>query len=259
MPPLAEVPAWFSADRRSGPKHQRLFLFPYAGAGAAAYRTWPAALPSGLDVRCLQMPGRGVRFSEPLLTSMAELIDGLMPALIPLLDRPYGLFGHSMGASVAHAVACEIARRGLPEPSVLLVSGRNAPLPAYVRPSLHELSRADFLAALDALGGMHPDLLGNDELIDIVLPILRADFTMLVGYAPSPIATLECPVVAYGGDRDRETIREGLQAWAKCTEGGFRLAMLPGTHFFLHESERALLEDVNAELHRRFVSTQGRF
>ena len=262
MPPLAEAPAWFSADRRPGQKHERLLLFPYAGAGATAYRTWPAALPSELDVRCLQMPGRGARFREPLLTSMAEMIDGLMPELMLLLDRPYAFFGHSMGAAITHALACEIARRGLPEPSVLLVSGRDAPLPAYARPSPHDLPRAEFLAALDALGGMHPDLLGNAELIDIVLPILRADFTMLVGYASSSRAStvtkLKCPIVAYGGDRDREITWDGLQAWGECTEGNFRLAMLPGTHFFLHESEPALLNDVAAELHRRLASVRHR-
>src|SRR5208337_878151 len=102
---------WISC-RNPGPKTRlRLFCFPYAGAGALIFRNWSDALPRDIEVCPIQLPGRGTRLTEPPFTKLSCLVEALTRALIPLLDRPFAFFGHSLGALIGFELARQIRRQ----------------------------------------------------------------------------------------------------------------------------------------------------
>jgi surfactin synthase thioesterase subunit len=223
----------------------RLFCLPYAGGSALrVYHEWPALLPDGIDVWPLELPGRGSRMAESLCTSVDGLTDDLVPTVLSALDAgPYAIFGHSLGGLLAF----ELARRmehvhGRP-PAHLLVSAFEAPgLPA--EPDRDHLLPDDaFRARLRELVGTPQEVLDNDDLMEILIPVLRADFTVSNTYRfASPWLTLSCPLTVFGGLDDPEAPPHTLRAWQHRTTGAFRLRLLPGNHFFLN-TERALLTE----------------
>jgi medium-chain acyl-[acyl-carrier-protein] hydrolase len=248
---LAPLP-WIATDPRSrgqlGECRVRMFLLPHAGGGASSYRLWPALLPADVDVRPVLLPGREHRFNEPAIDRMDRLLDGLVPAIIPLLNRPYVLFGHSMGACIAHALAHRLADPAQRPPALLILSGRNAPSTPRATPSLHDRPDAEFLDGLRRLGGTPPEVLENQELMDLVMPTLRADFALANTCVPTS-SPLRSPILVIGGADDPETTMAGLAAWTACTIGSTRVVTLPGGHFFTETQRGPLLALLADALH----------
>lgn len=250
--PIAATRRWLVADPRPGPFGARLLLLPHAGGGANTFRAWPQLLPAGIEARALQLPGRERRFGEPPLTDMAALVDACLPAIAPLLDRPYAILGHSMGACIGHALIHRLQVRGLRLPALFIAAGHDAPTHARLRPVLHALPDAEFLEALRGLGGTPPEVLANQELLDLLLPMLRADFAVIASYRPAP-ARFPCPILALAGSEDTETTPEGLTAWRACTSAGAELATVPGGHFFIEEQRAGVLGLVLAAMRRHGI------
>lgn len=222
----------------------RVFAFAHAGGGASFFRPWAAAMPDGVELCAIQLPGREQRFAEPCFGRLGPLLDELVPALTPFLDRRFALFGHSLGALVAF----EVARRLGDVPLVgLAASAFRAPhLPA--ERTLSALPDGEFLAEIARLGGTPPELLGDPELMETMLPALRGDFVLAESYRHDPGARLAVPIVAMGGAADPWVGAEALGGWAAHTGTGFRLRLFRGGHFYLVE-ERG---EVIAELDRLF-------
>lgn len=219
----------------------RLLCFPYAGGRAEAFRTWPEGLPPHAAVAALQLPGRGDRFEEEPLEGALEVVDEALAA-IPT-GSPLVLFGHSMGAIVAFEVAREIRRRNGRLPSVLVVSGQDAPQLIEPPPDpVHALSEDDFVAELARLDGTPPELLADRSLMKLVGPAIRADFAVSERYAYRAEPALELDILALSGWDDRETTIDRVDAWREQTEGSFRHLTVPGEHFFLHTSEPVVLQ-----------------
>ncbi|AIT20193.1 thioesterase II family protein [Burkholderia thailandensis] len=226
---------------------QRLFCIPYAGGGASVFRGWPARLGATVDVRPLHPPGRGRRFRDALLYRVDRIADEVTEAIAPLLDRPYTLFGHSMGASVAFEVASRIQARRLREPTCLIVSGRGAPhLPTQRRP-IHDLPDDQFLDEVIRMNGTPPEILAHPEVITLLLPILRADFKAVETYRAEPHPPLNCRIVALGGSGEPDSA-EAVESWRTYTTGGFRGEILPGDHFFIHGHAERLFSVLGEEL-----------
>ena len=238
--PRSDTALWIAADKRPGPRRAQLFLLPHAGGGAPAYRLWPGLFPLDVEVLPVLLPGRDRRFGEPAIDRMERLLDGLAPAVAATIDRPYVVFGHSMGACIAHALAGRLQAECVPPPALLVVSGRNAPSLPRATPSLHDRPDDEFMAGLRRLGGTPPEVLDNRELMDLVMPTLRADFALANTYVPAaePLAT---PILAIGGVDDPETTPAGLAAWAGCTTAATRVEILPGGHFFTETARPALV------------------
>lgn len=226
----------------------RLFCFPHAGGGAVAFRDWVRHLPEAVELCPVQLPGRETRLQEPPFGRIAPLVAAACEALLPYLDRPFAFYGHSMGALVSFELARRLRRVGRKLPEMLLVSGRAAPHLPPDRRSLHELPEAELLAELRDLDGTPAEVLDSRELMELMLPTLRADFAVCETYTFSPDAPLSCPIVAFGAADDPEVGRERLAGWGLHTTESFELEILRGGHFFPYSTESGFLNSLSWRL-----------
>jgi len=225
----------------------QLFCFSHAGGGPSFFRPWGACLQPEITVRRVLLPGRESRLEEPPFRCIADLVDPLCAALEQFLDRPYALFGHSMGAAVAYEVARRFSAAGTAGPSCLIVSGRKAPWLA----SQHRLSALpdeEFVAEVARLNGIPPQVLGEPELLSMLLPTLRADYELSETYRPLPGGRVDCPVVAYMSTSDPEAEYTEMLAWRKVTAGEFSIRVFHGDHFYLKGGRPDVLNAVREDL-----------
>jgi surfactin synthase thioesterase subunit len=225
----------------------RLFCLPHAGGGATAFRTWNAALPPSVQVCPVLLPGRETRRSEPAYHDFSELADAIARELQPWLDIPYAVFGHSMGSLLAFEWVRRLRREGRPMPVWLFLSGRRAPDSAPDgSPLLHPLPDPEFLERLTALyQGIPQEILREPELMDLFLPILRADIAVVESYRFQEDDPLDCPLTVFAGSKDASVNWDQLLAWNRQTRGRFAAEILPGGHFYLHDP---LLQTISATL-----------
>lgn len=239
---------WFARIRPRPEAAVRLFCFPHAGGAASSYFHWPAAL-DGVDVMAVQPPGREGRLAEPPVADMATLLDRLVAAVEPYLDRRFLFFGHSMGALVAFELARALACRGLPQPERLYVSGRRSPTVPNAETPLHTLPDQDLVAELNRrFGGLPPAILAEPELMALFLPVIRADLAVLERHDFRADPPLGLPVTALGGEADARAGEADLAAWRELTTAGFALRRFPGGHFYLHDRREDFLRDFAAML-----------
>ncbi|MGY3453350.1 thioesterase II family protein [Bradyrhizobium sp. USDA 4353] len=232
--------AWIGGDPET-PRRLRLFALPFAGGNAASFGEWPSRLPGWIAFSPVHLPGRERRIMEPAIDDAHALISQLVPAITPWLDRPYALFGHSMGAMLAYELTHALQQRGLPMPELLIVSGHGAPnLPRQFRDVSH-LDDAAFVAAVTELGGLPSMLLDEPELLALVLPALRADFRLCETYRWSPRPPLSCPILAIGGRSDPIAGLPELQSWQAMTSAPLACEMFDGNHFFIHHALPAVV------------------
>jgi surfactin synthase thioesterase subunit len=252
------APAWVSFPDPRPDAHLRLFCFPYAGAGASVFNSWPALVPASVEVCLIQLPGREGRLLEPACSELPVLVDRLGHAVHPWLDRPFAFFGHSMGALIAFELARALRKGAAPEPTHLFVSSHCAPhLPTRGR-FLHRLTDSELTLRLRQLNGTPEEVLTNVELMRLLLPTLRADCMLCETYEHSPSEPLACGVTALGGREDPAVAGAELEAWRRHTRGPFELQMLPGDHFYLHSARPRLLRLIVARLTRDGRSRAGR-
>ena len=249
MPTTDTANAWLRINQPNHHAHCRLFCLPYAGGAASIYRTWHQHLPAEIEVWAVQLPGRENRIRENPFTNAADLVQALLPNILPYLDKPFALFGHSMGALIAYELAHALSQQGY-SPTHLLVSGRRAPFLPDAEPPLHTLPTIDlFLSAVQQRYNNLPAVIFADaELRDLFAPLLRADFTLVEIYQYRERAPLPCPIVAFGGDADPQVTEDELRAWQQLTQSNFALHLLPGGHFYLNEQRAQLLALVVAAL-----------
>lgn len=228
----------------------RLFCFHYAGGGPHVFREWADKLPVSIDVYCVQLPGRGMRLHEAPYDDLPALIKALHSALQPYLQKPYAFFGHSMGSILSYELAQQIRKENGTPPVHLFLSGRPAPQKTVKRQPICGLPEAEFITEMGRYGGTPEELLGNAELMKMMMPTLRADFSICENYSYSGHPPLDCPISAFGALEDPDVSRESLEAWRLETTSTFSVHMFPGNHFYLQPSQRLLLQVLSREMYR---------
>lgn len=239
---------WIQRPQPNPSASLRLFCVPYAGASARIFYPWSAQLPETVDLCAVELPGRGRRATETPHTRLMSLVEAIAPAILPWLDRPFVLFGHSMGALIAFELVRYLRELDKPQPDRLLVSGRRAPQFPDDDPPSYNLSDEELLEKLRWLKGTPPEVLENPEMQQLLLPLLRADFEVCETYEYVEKAPLACPLVAMGGWRDPAIRGGGLRGWRYHTTGKFEKKVFPGNHFFLNSARDRWLRFLSKQL-----------
>ncbi|MBE2276772.1 MAG: thioesterase [Rhodobacteraceae bacterium] len=214
---------------------RRLYVFPYLGGNPAAFIDWSRALGPDTALSVVNLPGRGLRLKEPSLTEMrpaALQIAAAVTANAGAAD--FAFFGHSMGAVLAFEVLRICTMMHLRRPDLMVVSGCRWP-GALERDDLHLLDDSAFRSRLNDLGGTPPEVMGNDELMRLLTPMLRADFAMLNGYVYRTMPRLPVPLHVFASQDDLEVPLETLPRWFDESSHPGEMHLFPGGHFFLHE------------------------
>lgn len=225
---------------------RRLFCMPYAGGGVAPFRLWHRTLPDDVEVIAVQLPGREARLRESPLSSIAQMVDSIVPGVLAMTDMPYAIFGHSMGALIAYELTTRLERMAACGPERLFASGRRAPDEVDSRPELHSLPTPRFLVDLQARYGAIPaPVLAEEELLDLLVPVVRADIRAVETYrAATPPVRITSPVHVYGGADDHHPLPSQLAGWSRCAVGPVHVRVFPGNHFYLNEQREALTAEI---------------
>ena len=244
---LSRLGTWVIRPRPRPGAIVRLFCLPWAGAGASSYGAWAEALPDTIELCAIQLPGRENRLREAPFVRMAELVDTLATALDGELLSASALFGHSLGGLIAFELARRLTADGIP-PAHLFIAGCAAPHFRRLRQPMHRLDDAALLGALRRFDGLPEWVLSQPELLDLVLPTLRADLEMFETYEYQREQPLTCALTAFGGIDDRAVLPMEVAGWERLTEGPFVLRLLPGSHFFIGPQRPVVLEAVTGAL-----------
>jgi medium-chain acyl-[acyl-carrier-protein] hydrolase len=228
----------------------RLFCFPYAGGGAFIYRNWQESFLATIEVCPVQLPGRGERLKELPFTQIKPLVEATAEALLPFFDKPFAFFGHSMGALISYELAHLLRREQAAAPTHLFVSGHSAPHLRNRQVISYDLPDVEFVEELRRLKGTPEQVFEHPELLNLMIPLLRADFEICETYSSSHEPLLDCPINAFGGAEDEEVPREKIEGWREHSSGDFSMHILPGGHFFIHTQQPAIVRNVVRELSR---------
>lgn len=248
---MAATDLWFRRYHPSPRGAAQVVCFPHAGGSASNYHAFSADLSPSAEVLVVQYPGRQDRYGEPLFRGVHPLADRIAEALLRREERPRAFFGHSMGAIIAFEVARRLGDRG---PGLLLASGRRAPSRDRLE-TTHLLGENGLIAHLREVNGAEAVFLEDEEVRELVLPVIRSDYRAIETYRPADLTPLDCPIVALTGDADPLASLDDVRAWSELTTGAFDLRVFPGGHFFVTEHRRAVTETIVDALAKAFGET----
>ena len=231
-----------------GPRRFRLYCFPHAGGSALNYRLWQSKLSPAIEVCAVQLPGRGQRMAETPFSDMPSLVKALAPIIAQQSHLPFAFFGHSMGALLAYELARYCQLHALPTPKALFVSGTAAPQHRSPSQDLHKMGDEQLIEELATFNGTPPEVLQHKELMEMVLPMLRADFAMVETYQYFPAPLLTMPITVLVGKRDKRTSPEQADGWAKETSNLCRIQWFEGEHFFINDEVDTVLDCITSDL-----------
>ena len=247
---------WFPLLRSNSEAKINLFCLPPSGGGARLFRRWAELLPKEIAVYAIQLPGRENRVREKPFDCMKELVPAVMSAMLPHTKAPFAIFGHSMGGLVAFEVARALRRAAAPEPVQLFVSATRAPHIPDLDP--HHLLPDDLLLAeLRKMKGFPPDVLNSQELMEMLLPTVRADAAITETYQFEEDEPLKCALTVLEGATDDQVTREEIAAWSQYTTAAFNHVVIRGGHDFLMSTTASVIQTVISGLTPHYRLTRS--
>lgn len=248
--PTGGAAAWLRRFQPASRAATQLVCFPHAGGAASFYLPVAAAHAPHLDVIAVQYPGRQDRRNEPFIEDIHLLADHITAALLPETTRPMAFFGHSMGSVLAYEVALRLERDHGASPVRLFLSGRRAPS-LRRQEAVHKTDNAGLIAELHSLSGTNTALLEDEEVLEMILPAVRADYHAIETYPGRPEGvTVSCPITVLVADDDPHVAPDEARLWAEHTSGAMDLRLFTGGHFYLQKQHA----QVNAIIARELLS-----
>ena len=221
----------------------RIFCFPYAGGGGSVFRTWKNYFEEEIGIYPVQLPGRENRIGEKPFSNMDCLVNELIDEILRYIDRPFILFGHSLGARIAFEFSRKLRGINARCPECLIVAGSRAPEIPEPKP-LHQLEYYDFINRLKRYSGTPKAIFENKELMDIFIPVLRADFKIDETWNFRHEAPFDFPIHIFGGKNDPGAHYDELFKWSRHTNKRFSIEMIEGGHFFINEQRDELIRHI---------------
>ena len=243
-----EFNAWITCPVPNPAARLRLFCLPFAGGGATIFRTWARALPPTIEVCPVQLPGRENRLGESPYTDILPLAQTLARQIRLYSQKPFAIYGHSMGALLAFELTRILQRQNAPLPLTLFLAAHRAAHLSPRRAPLYALPDEELIQALRRLGGLQDEVIEDRELLDILLPTLRADLTLCDRYGFSSDTPLNCPFQLYAGRDDTEVPPEDMHSWSEHSTQSSSLHIYSGGHFFLRSDSDALMQEIAGAL-----------
>ncbi len=229
-----------------------LYCLPFAGGSSNSFRSWAPLLPPAVELRAVELPGHGSRLNENLYRRMDEIIPPLAEAISASIDRPFAIFGHSMGALLGYELVLQLQEEYGKLPEHVFLSGHGAPtLPEREEP-IHQLPKPEFLAKIRQYNGTPHEVLENNELMELMEPILRADFEVCETYQPNSVRPMDAHLTVMGGIADPGASRNDLESWQDFTKKSFNIRMFPGDHFYLLQHKMTLLQAILQDINKHF-------
>jgi medium-chain acyl-[acyl-carrier-protein] hydrolase len=239
---------WMFIPRPNSNAKIRLICLPYAGGSASAYRSWLKYLPEDIELCAVQLPGRENRIGEPLLKDGLTIVKELLPTILEYQDKPYILFGHSMGAKICFELARGLRKANAKPPKALFVSGGRAPQVKRREKDLHLLPEEEFVEWIRSFNGTPDEVFDDPELRALYLPILQADAAIEETYTYQEQPPLDIPIIAFAGIDDEAVKEEEVKPWVDYTNKEFHYHACKGAHFFIWENEKEALRTIVEEI-----------
>lgn len=236
---------WYLKYRPNSQASIRLFCFHHSGGGASTYYRWLDHISDKIELIGIQLPGRENRFTEPLENNIRDIIVKLGENFFPYREKPFFVFGHSLGALIGFEFVQFISQFYSISPCCIIVSAAKAPHLPYRRKALSQLDNATLKEELKAYNGIDMNILDNDELLSLFLPIIKSDFSILEKYQYSYSKPLPCDILALSGAEDLTVNEKEILAWSAHTTGNFKHLSFSGKHFFLRNHKKKIVEMIN--------------
>ena len=211
------------------------------------FRSWQAEAGPLIEIEPVRLPGRENRIFEPPLLSVPELVQTIAREILPIIRGPFALFGYSFGSLLAFETARLLRHRGI-SPDRLLVAALKAPHLPLARKPIHGLPDDEFAAEIRKFRGTPEAVLQNTELMNLLLPAIKADFTAYETYRYTAEEAFAFPITAMRGAKDPSVSQEELMAWSKHSCSGFSSHVFPGDHFFVNSSRQLITWTIVQEL-----------
>jgi len=227
--------------RAAGHSQQQWFWFPYAGGGPAVFNPLKPYIPSFVDVYSAHLPGREGRFNEPPLSDLSLIVNNCTHAISAIANRRIVIFGHSLGALIGYLVAARLESSGITV-NRLIVSGRHGPSVVAKTMGISHLPDDEFLRAMATYGGMSEEILQCPEILEMMLPMLKADFGLSEHYeTKQQHPKVRSEMIVAGAVDDDLVDFSKLENWKNFTTGPFRIVDFRGGHFYLESQAEALV------------------
>lgn len=242
---------WFRKFIHRKDAKLRLFCFPYAGGNANVFFSWVKYLPDHVDLFALESPGRGPRFSEQPMRCLREKVQVLCREITSFCDLPYIFVGHSLGALLSFELARELQNRGDRNLKHIVLSAKRAPHLPSIRAAIHQLPQKEFVKELKKFNFTPHELIQNHELMEVLSPMLRADFCLNETHIFEKTIKLQSDATIFWGNKDDIVPFEDTFAWKNLIDGQVDLVAFNDGHFFISTQEENFLNEINKIIHRQ--------
>ncbi len=223
----------------------QLFCFPYAGGNASIYLPWKEKISKDIELFTIGLPARGEFFFEEAIVDMDILIEKLYREILPYLHQPFAFFGHSMGGVIAYALLKKIEQESSYRAEFIVISASKPPF-EYYGGSEHLLDNQTLKSKLIAYNATPQEVLENDELMELVLPIYRADLELINSYNPPKNSKLKSKIYLFNGLKDMP--KEQMLTWADYFEEEVECYEFDGGHFFVNSHQDEVIAKLSTLL-----------